>query len=62
MSKNEKIYEPPKMKAYQFDESDQVLTASNGGNDDKKDDTEKVADYAASALNDLMGGTNTTIE
>ena len=49
MSKNEKTYEPPKMKVYQFDERDQVLTASN-------------ADYAASALNDLMDGTNTTIE
>lgn len=57
MSKNEKIYEPPKMKAYQFDENDQVLTASNDGNGG-----DKVADYAASALNDLMGGTNTTIE
>lgn len=54
MNKNGKAYEPPKMKIYQFDDNDQILTAS--GN------IEPTADYAARALNDFMGGTNTTIE
>lgn len=53
MNKNDKVYEPPKMKVYQFDESDQVLTFSG---------ETPTADYAARALNELMGGTNTTIE
>lgn len=52
MSKNGKVYEPPKMKVYQFDDNDQILTFSG----------EDEPDYAANALNAYMGGTNTTIE
>lgn len=58
MNKNKKAYEPPKMKLYRFDDNDQILTAS-GTPTPKPDPT---ADYAARALNDLFGGTNTTIE
>ena len=53
MNKDGKEYEPPKMKIYQFDDNDQILTASG-------DLT--AGDYAARALNDFMNGTNTTIE
>ena len=53
MSKNERVYEPPKAKIYRFDDNDQILTASGG---------EPVPEYAANALNQLFGGTNTTIE
>lgn len=45
----DEVYEPPKATIYRFDENDRILTASGG-------------DYAANALNQLMGGTNTTIE
>lgn len=45
-------YEPPKTKIYRFDDNDRVLTES--GN--------LIADFATNALNDLFGGTNTTIE
>lgn len=55
MNKNEKVYEPPKMKVYRFDDNDQILTASG-------ESTDPEPDYAARALNELMGGTNTTIE
>lgn len=55
MSKNERVYEPPKAKIYRFDDNDQILTASGGT-------TEPVPEYAANALNQLFGGTNTTIE
>lgn len=58
MSKSGRVYEPPKAKIYRFDNNDQILTAS-GGSTPTPDPT---ADYAARALNDLMGGTNTTIE
>ena len=51
MNKNKKAYEPPKMKIYRFDDNDRILTASG-----------ETPDYAARALNELMGGTNTTIE
>lgn len=51
---NEKIYEPPKMKIYRFDDNDRILTDSSG--------VTPTPDYAARALNELMGGTNTTIE
>ena len=54
MNKNGKAYEPPKATAYRFDENDQILTASG--------DVAPKADYAARALNELMGGTNTTFE
>ena len=60
MSKNGKAYEPPKAKAYRFDDNDQILTDSNGPEDPPP--TQSTADYAARALNQLMGGTNTTIE
>lgn len=55
MNKNEKVYEPPKMKIYRFDDNDRILTASG-------DTPAPTANYAAKALNDLFGGTNTTIE
>lgn len=62
MNKNGKAYEPPKMKIYQFDDNDQILTASSTGGTNPPSPTEPTADYAARALNDFMGGTNTTIE
>ena len=57
MNKDGKEYEPPKMKIYQFDDNDQILTASG-----VVDPTCPTANYAANALNEFMGGTNTTIE
>lgn len=54
MNKNELGYEPPKTKIYRFDDNDRILTESGI--------VEPIADYAAAALNDLFGGTNTTIE
>lgn len=60
MNKKEKGYEPPKMKAYCFDENEKILTSSTGITDPP--DPEPTPDYAANALNQLMGGTNTTIE
>lgn len=59
MNKNEKVYEPPKMKIYRFDDNDRILTASGGGGTTEPTPT---ANYAAKALNELFGGTNTTIE
>ena len=47
----DEVYEPPKAAIYRFDENDRILTASGG-----------PPDYAANALNELFGGTNTTIE
>ena len=56
MKQNGGAYEPPKMKIYQFDDNDLILTVSG-------ETTEpKTPDYAANALNELMGGTNTTME
>ena len=49
------IYEPPKATINRFDENDRILTASGGLGT-------RTSDYAANALNQLMGGTNTTIE
>lgn len=57
MNKNGKVYEPPKAKIYRFDDNDQILTDSSN-----TPDATPVPDYAARALNELMGGTNTTIE
>lgn len=54
MYKNRPEYEPPKTKIYRFDSTDRILTESGI--------VEPIADYAAAALNDLFGGTNTTIE
>lgn len=55
MNKNERVYEPPKAKIYRFDDNDQILTESGGVDP-------PTAEYAANALNQLFGGTNTTIE
>ena len=52
----DEIYEPPKATIYRFDENDRILTASGG------EPETLTANYAANALNQLMGGTNTTIE
>lgn len=52
MNKNERAYEPPKAKIYRFDDNDQILT----------DSSSVTPNYAANALNEFMGGTNTTIE
>lgn len=66
MQNAELIYEPPTMKVYQFDDSDKILTAS--GNVDASTSTstptteERQGNYAANALNQSMGGINTTIE
>lgn len=59
MKQNGGAYEPPKMKIYQFDDNDLILTDSGGPTPPAP--TVK-ADYAANALNELMGGTNTTME
>ena len=60
MNKNERAYEPPKAKIYRFDDNEKILTASSVG--EGGGTTTPVPDYAARALNELMGGTNTTIE
>ena len=60
MDKNRRAYEPPKMKIYQFDDNDQILTAS--GEVGPSPDPTQTPNYAANALNEFMGGTNTTIE
>ena len=52
----DEIYEPPKATIYRFDENDRILTASGG------EQETPTPNYAANALNQLMGGTNTTIE
>lgn len=54
MNQNGKAYEPPKVKIYWFDHNDLILTASG--------EEQRIANYAANALNQLFGGTNTTIE
>ena len=56
MNEAKKPYEPPRLKIYQFDDNDQILTASGDVT------TTPTPNYAAHALNELMGGTNTTIE
>ena len=60
MSKNERAYEPPKAKIYRFDDNEQILTAS--GTTSPTTPPEPTPNYAANALNEFMGGTNTTIE
>lgn len=52
----DEVYEPPKATIYRFDENDRILTASGG------DPVTPTPNYAANALNEFMGGTNTTIE
>lgn len=57
MEEKEKKYEPPMMQVFRFDDTEKILTASGGTNPPAA-----VGEYAANALNQLMGGTNTTIE
>ena len=59
MTKNSMAYEAPKAKVYRFDENDQILTESGTVGPPTQEPT---ATYAAYALNQFMGGTNTTIE
>ena len=59
MTKNSMAYEAPKAKVYRFDENDRILTESGTTNPPIQGPT---ATYAANALNEFMGGTNTTIE
>ena len=54
MNRNGKDYEPLKMQVYRFDDNDLLLTASG--------EQSHTPNYAANALNELFGGTNTTIE
>lgn len=56
MDKNVNVYEPPKAIIYRFNENDRILTASGGTIIDP------ASEFAANALNNFMGGTNTTIE
>lgn len=60
MKKNTVPYEPPKGIVYPFDDNDRILTTPSGAGGSESTDPPK--DYAANALNDFMGGTNTTIE
>lgn len=57
---NNSVYEPPKATVYRFDHNDLILTAS--GDDPSEPTTPSTPDYAANALNELFGGTNTTYE
>ena len=45
MNKAKKPYEPPRLKIYQFDDNDQILTASGDVT------TTPTPNYAANALN-----------
>lgn len=54
MNREQLAYEPPKTRIYRFDDNDRILTESGT--------IELTAEYAANALNQCMGGTNTTIE
>ena len=66
MKRNAREYEPPRMKIYQFDDNDQILTVSGevGPSPTPTPDPTQppTPNYAANALNEFMGGTNTTIE
>lgn len=65
MNKAKKPYEPPRLKIYQFDDNDQILTESGGiggGGTTPDPVPDPTAEYAANALNKFMGGSNTTIE
>lgn len=55
MEEKEKKYEPPMMQVFRFDDTEKILT-------DSGIPSTPVGDYAANALNQFMGGTNTTIE
>lgn len=54
MNREQLAYEPPKTRIYRFDDNDRILTESGI--------VESTAEYATNALNELFGGTNTTIE
>lgn len=58
MKGNSSLYEPPKTKIYRFNNNDRILTESGLPTPTPT----PPDDYAARALNELMGGTNTTIE
>lgn len=58
MNRNRPQYEPPKTKIYRFDDNDRILTESGV----PEPTPEPTPDFAANALNNLFGGTNTTIE
>ena len=72
MKKDIKKYEPPSMKVYRFTDQDKVLTGSGGvsdpggsgssGEGGGSPEPTPSPNYAANALNQLFGGTNTTIE
>lgn len=51
MEEKRKAYEPPTVTVYQFDDNDLILTTASG-----------ESNYAANALNELLGGVNTTVE
>ena len=59
MEEKEKKYEPPMMQVFRFDDTEKILTASG---DVIPSEPTPTPNYAANALNQLMGGTNTTIE
>ena len=59
MEEKEKKYEPPMMQIFRFDDTEKILTASSGPSAPTPTPT---PNYAANALNQLFGGTNTTIE
>ncbi len=60
MKANGNAYEPPKMNIYYFDDNDRILTASGGTGSTPTPDPS--ANFAANALNNYLGGTNTTVE
>lgn len=57
MKREQLAYEPPKTRIYRFDDNDRILTESG-----TPESTPHAPEYAANALNELFGGTNTTIE
>ena len=64
MEEKEKKYEPPMMQVFRFDDTEKILTASGIVDPSSPTPTPDtpVSEYAANALNQLFGGTNTTIE
>lgn len=58
MEEKRKAYEPPTVTVYQFDDSDLILTASSTVDDPAG----QLPEYAANALNQYLGGINTTVE
>ena len=56
MEEKEKKYEPPMMQVFRFDDTEKILTDSGIVAEPP------TPDYAANALNEFMGGTNTTFE